>query len=283
MGKLICSNGAGGTSPFRSPEFWRRITPATGIVRGTLVIIYPDLELRKGRLVNLLRNRIDSPLVYDVDPVAAAHDLAAEGAQWLHVVDLDAVFDDGHNIDIIKEIIRTANCPVQVGGGIRSMEKVHAWMDAGAGRVVIATAAVKYPHFVKAAATAYPDSVVVSIDARGGRVMVEGWTEATVFKPDEFVHQFDNVGLAAIIYTDIDRDEDYPDSTMAHATSLAAKVQTPVIVSGVVKTLDDISTLSYLPNIAGVITSRALFGGAFTFAQAKAIAMEQHARAAPFR
>ncbi len=246
------------------------------------MIIYPDLELRKGRLVNLVRNRIDSPLVYDVDPVKAAHDLAAEGAQWLHVVDLDAVFDDGHNNDIIKEIIRTANCPVQVGGGIRAMEKVHAWMDAGAGRVVIATAAVKYPHFVKAAATAYPDCVVVSIDARGGRVMVEGWTEATAFKPDEFVHQFDNVGLAAIIYTDIDRDEDYPDSTMAHATSLAAKVQTPVIVSGVVKTLDDISTLSYLPNIAGVITSRALFGGAFSFAQANAIAMERHGRAAPF-
>jgi phosphoribosylformimino-5-aminoimidazole carboxamide ribotide isomerase len=246
------------------------------------MIIYPDLELRKGRLVNLVRNRIDSPLVYDIDPVRAAHDLVVQGATWLHVVDLDAVFNDGENSDIIKEIIRSVSCSVQVGGAIRSMEKVHGWMDAGAARVVIATAAVKYPHFVKAAATAYPDSVVVSIDARGGHVVVEGWTETTTFTPEDFVHQFDNVGLAAIIYTDIDRDEGFPDSTMAHATNLAAKVRTPIIVSGVVKTLDDISTLSYLPNIAGVITSRALFGGAFTFPEANAIALAQHAQNAPF-
>ena len=247
------------------------------------MIIYPDLELRKGRLVNLIRNRMDSPLIYDLDPVEVAHDLAAQGAEWLHVVDLDAVFNDGENTQIIKEIIRTVGCSVQVGGAIRSMDKVHSWMDAGAGRVVIATAAVKYPHFVKAAATAYPDAVVVSIDARGGFVVVDGWTTTTTFTPTEFARQFHDVGLAAIVYTDIDRDEDYPDSTMSHAANLAAKIRTPIIVSGVVKSLDDISTLSFLPNIAGVITSRALFGGAFTFAQANAIATEQHGKNAPFR
>ncbi len=246
------------------------------------MIIYPDLELRKGRLVNLVRNRIESPLIYDLDPVETAHDLAAQGAEWLHVVDLDAVFNEGENIAIIKEIIRTSKCSVQVGGAIRSMEKVHRWMDAGAGRVVIATAAVKYPHFVRAAATDYPDSVVVSVDARGGRVVIEGWTEPTTFTPVEFAQQFENVGLAAIIYTDIDRDEDHPESTMAHTTELASKVRTPIIASGVVKTLDDISTLSYLPNIAGVITSRALFGGVFTFHEANAIATAQHQPTAPF-
>ena len=174
------------------------------------MIIYPDLELRKGRLVNLTRNRADSPLVYDVDPVRAAHDLAAQGAQWLHVVDLDAVFNAGENNAIIREIIRTSGCQVQVGGAIRAMDKAHYWMEAGAGRVVIATAAVKYPHFVKAAATAYPDAVVVSIDARGGRVVIEGWTETTTVTPLAFARQFDEIGLAAIIYTDIDRDEDHP-------------------------------------------------------------------------
>jgi len=245
------------------------------------MIIYPDLELRKGRLVNLARNRIESPIIYDLDPVQVAQDLAAQGAEWLHVVDLDAVFNEGENTVIIKEIIRTSGCPVQVGGAIRTMDKVHGWMKAGARRVVIATAAVKYPHFVKAAATAYPDSVIVSIDARGGRVVIEGWTEATTFTPIEFAHQFENVGLAAIIYTDIDRDEDRPESTMAHTTELATKVRTPVIASGVVKSLDDISTLSYLPNIAGVITSRALFGGAFTFHEANAIATAQHQPTAP--
>ena len=246
------------------------------------MIIYPDLELRRGRLVNLTRNRMESPLVYDADPVKAAHDLAAEGARFLHVVDLDAVFNQGNNTQIVKEIIRSCGCPVQVGGAIRNMEKVHYWMDAGANRVVIATAAVKYPHFVKAAATAYPDAVVVSIDAKGGYVMIEGWTETTTFTPIEFARQFDHAGLAAIIHTDIDRDEDHPESSMAHVTELAAKVRTPVIASGVVKTLDDISTLSYLPNIAGVITSRALFGGAFSFAEAQAIATAAHGPTARF-
>ncbi len=245
------------------------------------MIIYPDLELRQGRLVNLARNRIESPIIYDLDPVAAAQDLAAQGAEWLHVVDLDAVFNVGENTAIIKEIIRACGCPVQVGGAIRSMEKVHLWMEAGARRVVIATAAVKFPHLVKAAATAYPDCVVVSIDARRGRVVIEGWTEATTFTPIEFAHQFENVGLAAIIHTDIDRDEDHPESTMAHTTDLASKVRIPVIASGVVRSLDDISTLSYLPNIAGVITSRALFGGTFTFGEANAIATARHQPTAP--
>lgn len=236
------------------------------------MIVYPDLELRKGRLVNLTRNRIDSPIIYGLDPVQAARDLVAEGAEWLHVVDLDAVFNAGDNNAIIKDIIRSCGCPVQVGGAIRTMDKVHGWMKAGARRVVIATAAVKYPHFVKEAATAYPDSVIVSIDARGGRVVIEGWTETTTFTPLEFAQQFERDGLAAIIFTDIDRDEDRPESTMAHIADLAAKVKTPVIASGVVKSLDDISTLSYLPNIAGVITSRALFGGAFSYREAAAIA-----------
>jgi phosphoribosylformimino-5-aminoimidazole carboxamide ribotide isomerase len=240
------------------------------------MIIYPDLELRKGRLVNLLRNRIESPIVYELDPVQVAHDLVGQGATWLHVVDLDAVFNDGDNADVIRQIIRTTGCSVQVGGAIRSMEKVHSWMEAGAARVVIATAAVKYPHLVKSAATAYPDAVVVSVDARGGKVVIEGWTEATTFTPVEFARQFENIGLASLIYTDIDRDEDHPESSLAHITELAAKVRVPVIASGVVKTLDDVSTLSYLPNIAGVITSRALFGGKFTLPEALAIAHAPH-------
>lgn len=246
------------------------------------MIIYPDLELRQGRLVNLQRNRMDSPVIYDMDPVQTARDLIAQGAEWLHVVDLDAVFNSGDNVALVKEIIRKASCPVQVGGGIRSMDKVHMWMEAGAGRVVIATAAVKYPHFVKQAANAYPDSVVVSIDARGGRVAIEGWTESTDFTPAAFAAQFENAGLAAIIHTDIDRDEDHSESSMAHCADLAAHTKIPVIASGVVKSLDDISTLAYLPNIAGVITSRALFGGAFSFREAVRISRADVGTPAPF-
>ncbi|MGH6875432.1 MAG: HisA/HisF-related TIM barrel protein [Aestuariivirgaceae bacterium] len=246
------------------------------------MIIYPDIELQKGRCVNLLRGRREAPVVYDVDPVEAAVDFHSQGAEWLHVVDLDAVFNEGNNAAIISEIIQTSGCLVQVAGAIRSMTKVQQWIGAGASRVVIATAAVKAPHFVKEAATAYPGQVVVSVDARGGKVVVEGWRETTVFTPIEFARQFTDVSLAAIIYTDIDRDEDAPESSMAHTTQLAASIQIPVIASGVVKTLDDVSTLKFLPNISGAITSRALFGGVFKLSEAIAIASAPAGPAAPF-
>lgn len=246
------------------------------------MIVYPDIELSKGRCVNLRRGRKDDPVVYDADPLEAAKDFAAQGAEWLHLVDLDAVFNDGDNADIIQRIIAECGCPVQVGGAIRSMERVNHWIDAGAGRVVIATAAVKYPHLVREAATAYPGQVIVSIDARGGKVVVEGWTEATIFTPVDFAREFDDVDLAAVIHTDIDRDDDEPASSMSHTTELAASIKTPVIASGVVKSLDDISALKFLENISGVITSRALFGGAFTLAEALAIAREPTPEPAPF-
>ncbi len=246
------------------------------------MIIYPDLELRKGRLVNLLEGKIESPIVYDLDPLKCAIDLVAQGAEWLHVVDIDAVFNEGENTAIIKEIVKKAGCKVQVGGAIRNMDKVHMWMGAGASRVVIATAAVKYPHFVKAAATAYPGGVVVSVDAKGRRVVVEGWTETTKFTPVEFARQFENIGLAAIIYTDIDYAYGFAESSFSHTTDLATHVNIPVIASGLIKSIDDVSTLSYLPGISGVITSRALFGGKFTFKEANAIAMGQKEPVAPF-
>lgn len=246
------------------------------------MIIYPDIELQKGRCVNLRRGRADAPIVYDVDPVEAACDFARQGAEWLHVVDLDAVFNDGDNAAVIEAIINKAGCPVQVGGAIRSMERVKHWIDAGAGRVVIATAAVKYPHLVREAATAYPDQVVVSIDARGGKVVVEGWREATIFTPIDFARAFEDVPLAAIIYTDIDRDDDEPTSSLSQTTELAAAIKTPVIASGVVKSLQDISVLLLLQNISGAITSRALFGGTFTLNEAIALAREPVPEPAPF-
>ncbi len=246
------------------------------------MIIYPDIELQKGRCVNLRRGRKDDPLVYDIDPLAAAKDFAKQGAEWLNVVDLDAVFNEGSNAELIERIIDECGCPVQVGGAIRSMERVNHWIAAGAKRVTIATAAVKYPHLVREAATAYPGQVIVSIDARGGRVVVEGWTEATIFTPIAFAREFEDVDLAAVIYTDIDRDDDEPASSLSHITELAAAIRTPVIASGVVKSLEDISVLKFLENISGVITSRALFGGAFTLAEAIALAREPVPEPAPF-
>ena len=136
------------------------------------MIIYPDIELQNGRCVNLLRGQMDEPVVYEANPLDTAIDFGHEGAEWLHVVDLDAVFGQGDNADLIVQIIRKSGTCVQVAGAIRSIENVRDWIEAGAGRVVIATAAVKDPAFVRAAAFAYPDQVVVSVDARQGKVVV---------------------------------------------------------------------------------------------------------------
>ena len=246
------------------------------------MIVYPDIELQDGRLVNLWRGRKDAPVVYDLDPLEAARECVGKGAEWLHVVDLDAVFGDGSNAGLIKEIVVKAGVPVQVAGAIRTIETVRNWIDAGAARVVIATAAVKDPAFVRQAAFAYPDQVVISIDGRGGYVVAEGWTETTSFTPVEFAQQYDDLPLAAFIYTDVDADADATEASLSQTGHLAEAVRTPVIASGVVKTLDDISTLNYLPNIAGAITGRAIFAGTFDLADAVAITTEAPLPAAPF-
>ena len=240
------------------------------------MIIFPDIELQNGKCVNLVRGQMDKPVVYKKAPVKAAKDFQDEGAQWLHVIDLDAVGRlENDNHELVCEIIKAVHIPVQVAGGISSMSHVEWWLDHGAGRVVIGTAAVKDPHFVKEACTRFPGKVVVSVDARGDRVMIEGWKEETAFTPLEFARQYETDDIAAIIFTDIDRDDDMPESSLATTTDLATKLIVPVIASGPVKTLDDISTLKYLPNIAGAITGRALFGGAFTLGEAIEVAGAQ--------
>ena len=238
------------------------------------MIIYPDIELQGGKCVHLFRGSSEEPIVHNETPLEAAKRFVSEGAQWLNVIDLDQIFGTGDNTEAICEIITTAGCNVQVGGGIHSIERVREWIEAGAGRVVIATAAVKDPDFVKAAAFAYPDQIVVSIDTSDGYVAIDGWRSTTVFTPVEFASQFQGVPLAAIILTDIDRDIEAPQSSMAAVTELSTHIRTPVIASGVVKTLDDVSTLKYLPNIAGAVVGRALFSEAFSLEDAHKIVME---------
>ncbi len=245
------------------------------------MIVYPDIELQKGRVVNLWHGRKDAPVVYDIEPLEAVRQCVDKGAEWLHVVDLDAVFGEGDNAEIIKDIIIKAGVPVQVAGAIRTIDAVRGWIDAGAARVVIATAAVKDPAFVRQAAFAYPDQIVISIDGRGGYVVAEGWTETTSFTPFDFARQYEDLPLAAFIFTDVDADADAPEASLAQTEQLAETVRTPVIASGVVKQLDDISTLNYLPNIAGAITGRAIFGGTFDLADAVAITAEVPQPVAP--
>lgn len=246
------------------------------------MIIYPDIELQKGRCVHLYRGAAEEPVVHNETPLDAAKRFAAEGAQWLNVIDLDRVFGDGDNTDQIVEIIKTVGRPVQVGGGVCNIDQVRAWVDAGAGRVVIASAAVKDPAFVVEAANRYPDQIVVSVDIMDGHVAIDGWRNPTAFSPVDFAVQFQDAPLAAMILTDIDRDIDAPNSSIHHVAELSHHVRTPVIASGVVKELDDISTLKFLPNVAGAIVGRALFSEAITLEDALRIAEEPTPAVAPF-
>ncbi len=236
------------------------------------MIIYPYIALRGGRCVNLLRGRIDEPVTYDADPVETAVEFAHAGAEWLHVVDLDAVAGDGSNAELIREIIRHAAAPVMVGGGIRSAEQVREWFDAGAGRMVFGTAAVRSPQMVKELSYAYPDQIVLSVDVWQGKVMIDGWRESTAFEAVDFVKQYAGWPLSQIIFTDIDRDLDLPESSLALVTKLASETSTPVIASGLARSLDDISALKYLYNISGAIVGRALFEGTFTLEEALEVA-----------
>ena len=236
------------------------------------MIIYPYIALRGGRCVNLLRGRIDEPVTYDADPVETAVEFAHAGAEWLHVVDLDAVAGDGSNAELIREIIRHAAAPVMVGGGIRSAEQVREWFDAGAGRMVFGTAAVRSPQMVKELSYAYPDQIVLSVDVWQGKVMIDGWRESTAFEAVDFVKQYAGWPLSQIIFTDIDRDLELPESSLALITKLASETSTPVIASGLARSLDDISALKYLYNISGAIVGRALFEGTFTLEEALELA-----------
>jgi phosphoribosylformimino-5-aminoimidazole carboxamide ribotide isomerase len=236
------------------------------------MIVYPYIALRGGRCVNLVRGRIDEPVTYDADPLETAKAFTQAGAEWLHVVDLDAVAGSGDNAELVREIIRQANAPVMYGGGIRSAENVREWFDAGAGRMVVGTAAVRMPQMVKELAYAYPDQIVVAIDVWQGKVMIDGWREETAFGAIDFVKQFDGSPVSQFIFTDIDRELDMPESSQALLTKLASETSTPVIASGFARSLDDISALKYLYNISGIIVGRALFEGDYTLEEALELA-----------
>lgn len=236
------------------------------------MIIYPYIALKGGRCVNLLRGRIDEPVVYDVDPLETAIGFARDGAEWIHVVDIDAVAGTGSNEELIREIIRKSEASIQVAGGIRSEEQVRQWSDAGAGRIVFATAAVTVPQMVRELSYAYPDQIVVSVDVWQGHVMIRGWQEQTAYTATDFVHWFDGWPLSQIIVTDIDRDLELPESSLALVSKVAMETATPVIASGLARSLDDISELKYLYNISGAIVGRALYEGGLTLKEAIEVA-----------
>ena len=223
------------------------------------MMIYPTMELLDGRCVSLTRGRIEEAAIWHVDPVETARSWASAGAEWMHLTDFDGVDGREGNGELVAEIIRTVGMPVQLAGGFRSSESVARWIDRGAGRIVLSTLAARDPMPVKALAKAHPDQIVLSVDVWKGRVMIDGWREKSAFTPEDFIRAYNDAPLAGIVVTDIEGDIGDYDAQLGVVSGLAEIARAPVIASGVVRSLDDVARLKYVPNISGALVGRALF------------------------
>lgn len=239
------------------------------------MMIFPDIEVLDGQCVNLQNGQLEKPVHYEISPLQAALNFVEQGATYLNIIDLDGVLKGGkHNGDVICEIIDSVSVPVQVGGGINTMASASWWIEHGAHRIILGTAAVMDRHFLQEVCAHYPGKVVASIDEKDGHVMVNGWRESTAFSPLEVGRTLQESGICALIYTDINFDNDHPEATLATTTEMASELRIPVISSGTVKSLDDIARLQLLPNIAGAVIGRALFEGAMTLGEALEVASQ---------
>lgn len=244
------------------------------------MIIFPDIEIQNGRSVNRIRGKEQEPEVYDISPLDAALRFVDAGAERLHVIDLDSSYKFGHfNSEIICEIINSVDIPVQVGGGIYTKSDVDWWFEHGAARVVLGTAAVVDRLLTMEVCGHYPGKIVISITGKEGFAMIDGWRTKTSFTALELAKSFENSGAGVIIYTDLDRFEGGQAVGLASTIEIGTQLGIPLISTGTVYSLDDVSTLSLLPNIEGVIIGRALFQGSVDLAEA--IAVARASRVAP--
>jgi len=228
------------------------------------MILFPAIDLKGGRCVRLKRGEMESATVFNEDPAAQAKIFADAGFQWLHCVDLDGAFEGRSvNVDAVKSVRARIDLPIQLGGGIRDRAGIEAWLGAGISRVILGTAALRNPDLVREAAKAHPGTVAVGIDAKDGKVAVEGWAETSELDVLTLAKRFEDAGVAAIIFTDIARDGMLQGVNVEATAALANAISIPVIASGGVASLDDIRALLAAPstNILGTIIGRALYEG----------------------
>ncbi|RVT98852.1 1-(5-phosphoribosyl)-5-[(5-phosphoribosylamino)methylideneamino]imidazole-4-carboxamide isomerase [Rhodovarius crocodyli] len=255
--------------------YYKALVDAARLRRGKhMFTLYPAIDLKGGQVVRLKRGEMADATVYGTDPGAQAAAFATQGFSWVHVVDLDGAFaGKPANVEAVRSILAAAPMPVQLGGGIRSMETAEAWIEAGVARIILGSVAVKDPDFVREACRAFPGKVALGIDARGGMVATEGWAEVSDIPAIELAHRFEDAGAAAIIFTDIDRDGMLGGSNVAATRAMAGAVGVPVIASGGVSSLEEIAELRAAPEgIAGAILGRALYDGRLLPAEALAAA-----------
>ena len=239
------------------------------------MILFPAIDLKGGACVRLKRGAMEEATVFNADPAAQARAFVDAGFEWLHCVDLNGAFDGrSTNADAIKSIRAAIDLPIQLGGGIRDRAGIESWLEAGITRVILGTAALKNPALVKEAARAHPGKIAVGIDAKDGKVAVEGWAEVSQLDVADLAHRFEDAGVAAIIFTDIARDGMLQGVNVEATAALARAVKIPVIASGGVAGIGDITALKATnePNILGVIIGRALYDGGIDAKAALALA-----------
>ncbi|GGH56725.1 1-(5-phosphoribosyl)-5-[(5-phosphoribosylamino)methylideneamino]imidazole-4-carboxamide isomerase [Frigidibacter albus] len=236
------------------------------------MILYPAIDLKDGQCVRLLKGEMDKATVFSDDPAAQAAAFEAAGCEWLHLVDLNGAFaGQPVNAAAVEAILARVSVPCQLGGGIRDMATIEAWLTKGLSRVILGTVAVENPALVREAATAFPGKIAVGIDARGGRVATKGWAEETDVTVTDLARSFEDAGVAAIIYTDIDRDGAMGGPNIDATAALAHAVHIPVIASGGVSSLADLIALRDCgAPLNGAISGRALYDGAIDLPQALA-------------
>jgi len=228
------------------------------------MILFPAIDLKDGVCVRLVRGEMNQSTIFNTDPVAQAREFAASGFEWLHIVDLNGAFaGTPKNIAAVTAILEEVELPIQLGGGIRDMETIDYWLDAGVRRVILGTAALKEPNLVRVACEIYPEQIIVGIDARTGHVSVEGWAETSETQALDLALSFENDGMAAIIYTDIDRDGAMQGLNVEATADLAFELTTPVIASGGLRGIADLRELKQAEEagVAGVIVGRAIYDG----------------------
>jgi phosphoribosylformimino-5-aminoimidazole carboxamide ribotide isomerase len=233
------------------------------------MILYPAIDLKDGMAVRLLRGEMSAATVFSDTPTDTARAFAEAGAEWLHLVDLNGAFA-GHpvNAEAVEAILAAVEIPVQLGGGIRDRATLERWLERGVRRVVLGTVAVEDPGLVREAARAHPDRIAVGLDARDGRIATRGWAEATEADATDLARSFEDAGVSALIYTDIERDGAMGGPNVAATAALARAVSVPVIASGGVSSLGDLRALRDAGAITGAIVGRALYDGAVDLAEA---------------
>ena len=238
------------------------------------MILFPAIDLKEGHCVRLEQGDMARATIFNDDPAAQAEGFAAQGFSHLHIIDLDGAFAGRPvNRAAVEAIVAASPARTQLGGGIRDMATIEAWLEAGIGRVILGTVALRDPQLVRAACKAFPDKIAVGIDARAGFVAVEGWAEATEMRVADLAARFEDAGVAALIYTDIDRDGLLKGVNIAATYELAKATSIPVIASGGLAGLDDITALMAheADGIVGAISGRALYDGRLDAAAALAL------------